>query len=178
MNSNVLIMRIKYLFFHYSFLVAGLHLRSIEEPATTPLQFQPTGRMNTEQGGTGYGGYGSSEHSLLIATRHAGVPLPLAQHQPLPAHYQPLNHSGAAPPSLSNGSSSSGGGVQTSATPQQQQQYQVQQPYQYQYQHHYHHQANSPQHHRPYDPEHARMEAWLDENQEFVQDYFIRQVEV
>lgn len=152
----------------------GLHLRSIEEPATTPLQFQPTGRMNTEQGGTGYGGYGSSEHSLLIATRHAGVPLPLAQHQPLPAHYQPLNHSGAAPPSSSNGSSSSGGGVQTSATPQQQQQYQVQQPYQYQYQHHYHHQANSPQHHRPYDPEHARMEAWLDENQEFVQDYFIR----
>nr|XP_039147081.1 dual 3',5'-cyclic-AMP and -GMP phosphodiesterase 11 isoform X3 [Drosophila simulans] len=150
----------------------GLHLRSIEEPATTPLQFQPTGRMNTEQGGTGYGGYGSSEHSLLIATRHAGVPLPLAQHQPLPAHYQPLNHSGPAPPSSSNGSSSSGGGVQTSATPQQQQQYQVQQPYQYQ--HHYHHQANSPQHHRPYDPEHARMEAWLDENQEFVQDYFIR----
>ncbi|XP_039229133.1 dual 3',5'-cyclic-AMP and -GMP phosphodiesterase 11 isoform X2 [Drosophila yakuba] len=154
----------------------GLHLRSIEEPATTPLQFQPTGRMNTEQGGTGYGGYGSSEHSLLIATRHAGVPLPLAQQQPLPAHYQPLSHSGAAPPSSSNGSPSSGGGVQTSATPQPQQQYQVHQPYQYQYQyqHHYHHQANSPQHHRPYDPEHARMEAWLDENQEFVQDYFIR----
>ncbi|XP_032569772.1 dual 3',5'-cyclic-AMP and -GMP phosphodiesterase 11 isoform X4 [Drosophila sechellia] len=162
---------------HHSEIIpatTGLHLRSIEEPATTPLQFQPTGRMNTEQGGTGYGGYGYSEHSLLIATRHAGVPLPVAQHQPLPAHYQPLNHSGPAPQSSSNGSSSSGGGVQTSATPQQQQQYQVQQPYQYQYQHHYHHQANSPQHHRPYDPEHARMEAWLDENQEFVQDYFIR----
>ncbi|XP_026835988.1 dual 3',5'-cyclic-AMP and -GMP phosphodiesterase 11 isoform X3 [Drosophila erecta] len=129
--------------------------------------------MTTEQGGTGYGGYGSSEHSLLIATRHSGVPLPLAQQQLLPAHYQPLHHPGAAPPSSSNGSSSSsGGGVQTSATPQPQQQYQVHQPYQYQ--HHYHHQANSPQHHRPYDPEHARMEAWLDENQEFVQDYFIR----
>ncbi|XP_036668714.3 dual 3',5'-cyclic-AMP and -GMP phosphodiesterase 11 isoform X3 [Drosophila suzukii] len=159
----------------------GLHLRSIEEPATTPLQFQPSGRMNAEQGGTGYGGYGSSEHSLLIATRHAGVPLPLAQQQPLPAHYQPLSHSGQAPPSsasasATNGSSSSAtaGGHPASVFPQQQQQqYQVQQ-YQYQYQHHYHHPGNSPQHHRPYDPEHARMEAWLDENQEFVQDYFIR----
>ncbi|KAI8042452.1 hypothetical protein M5D96_003765 [Drosophila gunungcola] len=29
--------------------------------------------MNAEQGGTGYGGYGSSEHSLLIATRHAAT---------------------------------------------------------------------------------------------------------
>ncbi|KAH8351758.1 hypothetical protein KR084_009756 [Drosophila pseudotakahashii] len=166
---------------HHSEIIpatTGLHLRSIEEPATTPLQFQPAGRMNAEQGGTGYGGYGSSEHSLLIATRHAGVPLPLAQQQPLPAHYQPLSHSGPAPPSSSsNGSSSTAGGPPSSVFPQQQQQqqqYQVHQQYQYQYQHHYHHPGNSPQHHRPYDPEHARMEAWLDENQEFVQDYFIR----
>ncbi|XP_016963607.1 dual 3',5'-cyclic-AMP and -GMP phosphodiesterase 11 isoform X1 [Drosophila biarmipes] len=152
----------------------GLHLRSIEEPATTPLQFPPAGRMHAEQGGTGYGGYGSSEHSLLIATRHAGVPLPLAQQQPLPAHYQPQSHSGPAPASSSgtNGSSSSGGPPASAYPQQQQQQYQVHQ--QYQYQHHYHHPGNSPQHHRPYDPEHARMEAWLDENQEFVQDYFIR----
>lgn len=25
-----------------------------------------------------------------------------------------------------------------------------------------------------YDPEYARMEAWLDEHQDFVQDYFLR----
>lgn len=35
---------------------------------------------------------------------------------------------------------------------------------------HNHHQNNS--HH--YDFEHARMEAWLDEHQEFAQEYFIR----
>lgn len=29
-------------------------------------------------------------------------------------------------------------------------------------------------HHRRYDQEHARMEAWLDENPDFVQDYFMR----
>lgn len=27
---------------------------------------------------------------------------------------------------------------------------------------------------KPYDAEYARMEAWMDENQEFVQDYFMR----
>lgn len=151
-------------------------MRSIEEPASTPLQLA-AGRMSAEQGGTGgYGGYGTSEHSLLIATRHAGVPLPLAQQQPLPAHYQP------APPSTSaNGPSSCSQQQQHHQSvyplPPQQQQYALQQPhhpYQYQYQHHYHHQPTSPHHSRPYDPEHARMEAWLDENQEFVQDYFIR----
>ncbi|XP_026472829.1 dual 3',5'-cyclic-AMP and -GMP phosphodiesterase 11 [Ctenocephalides felis] len=31
-------------------------------------------------------------------------------------------------------------------------------------------------HHRRYDQEHARMEAWLDENPDFVQDYFMRKV--
>lgn len=36
--------------------------------------------------------------------------------------------------------------------------------------HNHHHQNNS--HH--YDFEHARMEAWLDEHQEFAQEYFIR----
>lgn len=26
----------------------------------------------------------------------------------------------------------------------------------------------------PYDAEYSRMESWMDENQEFVQDYFLR----
>ncbi|XP_070132850.1 dual 3',5'-cyclic-AMP and -GMP phosphodiesterase 11 isoform X2 [Drosophila bipectinata] len=153
----------------------GLHLRSIEEPASTPLQLA-AGRMSAEQGGTGgYGGYGTSEHSLLIATRHAGVPLPLAQQQPLPAHYQPapLATSGNGPSSCSQQQHHQS----AYPPPPQHQQYPLQQPhhpYQYQYQQHYHHQPTSPHHSRPYDPEHARMEAWLDENQEFVQDYFIR----
>ncbi|XP_034670133.1 dual 3',5'-cyclic-AMP and -GMP phosphodiesterase 11 isoform X1 [Drosophila subobscura] len=158
----------------------GLHLRSIEEPPTTPLQLGASGRMNAEQGGTGYG-YG--EHSLLLATR-TGVPLPPASHQPSPAHhYQPLS-------SNQNNIGSASGSPNSSAYPQLQL-YATQQPMQQQqhqqqqlqhlssYQHHYHHQSSasssSPQHTRPpYDPEHARMEAWLDENQEFVQDYFIR----
>ncbi|XP_017035386.1 dual 3',5'-cyclic-AMP and -GMP phosphodiesterase 11 isoform X2 [Drosophila kikkawai] len=168
----------------------GLHLRSIEEPASTPLQFQAAAaaaaasRMNAEQGGPGYGG-GYGEHSLLLATRHTGVPLPLAHQQPLPAHYQQLNHTGsgsvpsssAAAAAAANGSSANQQAVfppQQPAYPlQQQQMHQYQSQYQYQH-HHYHHQPASPQHSRPYDPEHARMEAWLDENQEFVQDYFIR----
>jgi dual 3',5'-cyclic-AMP and -GMP phosphodiesterase 11 len=36
---------------------------------------------------------------------------------------------------------------------------------------HHHHQNNNSHH---YDLEHARMEAWLDEHQEFAQEYFIR----
>lgn len=35
-----------------------------------------------------------------------------------------------------------------------------------------HHHQNNNSHH--YDLEHARMEAWLDEHQEFAQEYFIR----
>ncbi|XP_068140375.1 dual 3',5'-cyclic-AMP and -GMP phosphodiesterase 11 isoform X2 [Drosophila tropicalis] len=160
----------------------GLHLRSIEEPATTPLQL--AARMPAEQGGTGYG---VSEHSLLLATR-SGVPLPLTQQHPLPAHYQLTsnNHhnSGGAGggssyiPSTSC-SSAIAGSHQQQPLPisQQQQQQLLSSPYNTTYQqHHYHHhlQPASPQHSKPYDPEHARMEAWMDENQDFVQDYFIR----
>ncbi|XP_033150871.1 dual 3',5'-cyclic-AMP and -GMP phosphodiesterase 11 isoform X1 [Drosophila busckii] len=168
----------------------GLQLRSIEEPATTPLQL--AGRMTAEQGGTGYG---LGEHSLLIATR-TGVPLPLSQHQPLPAHYQySSNGNGNNSSNTSNNNSNINGGgggsnhchnagyvASTAAAYQQhQQQFQQQQQpthgvqqQQQQQQQLYYHQSSSPQHSRPYDPEHARMEAWLDENQEFVQDYFIR----
>ncbi|XP_030567862.1 dual 3',5'-cyclic-AMP and -GMP phosphodiesterase 11 isoform X1 [Drosophila novamexicana] len=166
----------------------GLHLRSIEEPASTPLQL--AARQPAEQGGTGYG---MGEHSLLIATQRTGVPLPLSQQQPQPAHYQYNNNSISSSSgsgnncnsnSNINGSSNINGGAggsyvaSTAAVyqPQQQQQqpfyHQQQQLYQ-SYSHPYH-QTSSPQHSRPYDPEHARMEAWLDENQEFVQDYFIR----
>ncbi|KAM8716750.1 hypothetical protein ACLKA7_003597 [Drosophila subpalustris] len=178
-----------------SMAITGLHLRSIEEPASTPLQL--AARMPAEQGGTGYG---MSEHSLLLATR-TGVPLPLSQQQQSPAHYQCNNSSNISGNNINvNGSNNiNGGGNHTTAgyvastaaayqqhSQQQQQQHQQQQPQQHllyhhqqqqqQYQgysHHYH-QTSSPQHSRPYDPEHARMEAWMDENQEFVQDYFIR----
>ncbi|XP_065355555.1 dual 3',5'-cyclic-AMP and -GMP phosphodiesterase 11 isoform X3 [Calliphora vicina] len=106
--------------------------------------------MPAELGGTGYG----SEQNLLLSSR-TGVPLAIYQH-----HHQ-----------------------------QQQQQHQ----HQYQLQHYttnshhhphlYQHQnsnssttclnpLSSPQ--RLYDPEYSRMESWMDENQEFVQDYFIR----
>ncbi|XP_032591613.1 dual 3',5'-cyclic-AMP and -GMP phosphodiesterase 11 isoform X1 [Drosophila grimshawi] len=167
----------------------GLQLRSIEEPASTPLQL--AARMPAEQGGTGYG---MSEHSLLIATR-TGVPLPLSQQQQQPAHYHNYNNSSTGSSSVincnsningNNGSSSningssSGYVASTAAAYQQQQQQQQQHSYhqQQQQQHqgysHPYHQTASPHHSRPYDPEHARMEAWLDENQEFVQDYFIR----
>ncbi|XP_034100557.1 dual 3',5'-cyclic-AMP and -GMP phosphodiesterase 11 isoform X2 [Drosophila albomicans] len=178
----------------------GLHLRSIEEPASTPLQL--AARMPAEQGGTGYG---MSEHSLLIATR-TSVPLPLSQQQQSPAHYQYNNSSsninGNSSNNINGGSNhtatTGGGYVATTAAAyqqhsqqQQQQQQQQQSPHllyhhqlqqqqqqhlQHQYQgySHQYHQAASPQHSRPYDPEHARMEAWMDENQEFVQDYFIR----
>ncbi|XP_034474933.1 dual 3',5'-cyclic-AMP and -GMP phosphodiesterase 11 isoform X1 [Drosophila innubila] len=165
----------------------GLHLRSIEEPASTPLQL--AARMPAEQGGTGYG---MSEHSLLLATR-TGVPLPLSQQQQSPAHYQ-YNNSSNSNCNISgnniNGNNINGGNnhitagyVATTAAAYQQHSQQQhphqhvlyhQQQQQYQgYSHHYH-QTSSPQHSRPYDPEHARMEAWMDENQEFVQDYFIR----
>ncbi|XP_032584292.2 dual 3',5'-cyclic-AMP and -GMP phosphodiesterase 11 isoform X1 [Drosophila mojavensis] len=164
----------------------GLHLRSIEEPASTPLQLAT--RMPAEQGGTGYG---MSEHSLLIATHRTGVPLPLSQQQPQPAHYQYNNSSSSNSNSNNcssniNGNSSSAGGsssggyvANTAAAYQQQQQQplhlqQQQQQQLYQGYSHPYHQTASPQHSRPYDPEYARMEAWLDENQEFVQDYFIR----
>lgn len=39
------------------------------------------------------------------------------------------------------------------------------------YHHHHHH-----HHQQTYDPELVRMESWMDENPEFVQDYFIRLV--
>ncbi|XP_034474934.1 dual 3',5'-cyclic-AMP and -GMP phosphodiesterase 11 isoform X2 [Drosophila innubila] len=145
--------------------------------------------MPAEQGGTGYG---MSEHSLLLATR-TGVPLPLSQQQQSPAHYQ-YNNSSNSNCNISgnniNGNNINGGNnhitagyVATTAAAYQQHSQQQhphqhvlyhQQQQQYQgYSHHYH-QTSSPQHSRPYDPEHARMEAWMDENQEFVQDYFIR----
>ncbi|XP_046806466.1 dual 3',5'-cyclic-AMP and -GMP phosphodiesterase 11-like [Lucilia cuprina] len=106
--------------------------------------------MPAELGGTGYG----SEQNLLLSNR-TGVPL---------AIYQNHHH-----------------------------QQQQQQQHQYQLQHYNHHHPHphlyqhqnsnssttclnnplsSPQ--RQYDPEYARMESWMDENQEFVQDYFIR----
>lgn len=49
--------------------------------------------------------------------------------------------------------------------------------------HHHHHHHHNYHHHPPhhqrysspvYNAEHARMEAWMDENQEFMQDYIIR----
>lgn len=154
-------------------------MRSIEEPTTAQLFNNPhnninsssnsyinnssssnsnnnsnninsnTGKMPAELGGTGYG----SEQNLLLSTR-TGVPL---------AIYQNHHH--------------------------QQQHNQQQQHHQYQLQHNHHlnhlyqHQnsnssasslnpLSSSQH--KYDPEYARMESWMDENQEFVQDYFIR----
>lgn len=36
------------------------------------------------------------------------------------------------------------------------------------------HNSHNNHHHHHYDLEHARMEAWLDEHQEFAQEYFIR----
>ncbi|XP_017493613.1 PREDICTED: dual 3',5'-cyclic-AMP and -GMP phosphodiesterase 11-like [Rhagoletis zephyria] len=58
-------------------------------------------------------------------------------------------------------------------------------PHQYQHQlqlQHQHHQQQQQQNmhtmqhttQKGYDAEQARMEAWMDENQEFIQDYFIR----
>jgi len=91
-------------FLQFFCIFSGLHLRSIEEPAT---QLQTQSRMQAEQGGTGCG----SEQSLLGS--RTGVPLQMQN-----AHQ---------------------------ITPQ-----------------------------KGYDAEYARMESWMDENQEFVQDYFIR----
>lgn len=45
------------------------------------------------------------------------------------------------------------------------------------YPHHHHHHHNTIHHRYPtpvYNAEHARMEAWMDENPEFMQDYIIR----
>lgn len=145
-------------------LFTGQHLRSIEEP-THPAQLFSlnsnshnslggvygggvggSGRMPTELGGTGYG----SEQNLLLSNR-TGVPLATYQQHQYQQH-------------------------QNSLLQQQQQQQQTpSSPY-------YNYPSTtsasfilhplSPQRH--YDPEYARMEAWMDENQEFVQDYFIR----
>lgn len=106
-------------------------------------------RMPTELGGTG--GYGS-EQNLLMNNR-TGVPLATYQQQ---QHSYQHQH-------------------QYLSLQQQQTQQQLQQ--------HQQHSASgtsaslclhplSPQ--KLYDPEYARMESWMDENQEFVQDYFIR----
>ncbi|XP_030383510.1 dual 3',5'-cyclic-AMP and -GMP phosphodiesterase 11 isoform X2 [Scaptodrosophila lebanonensis] len=152
----------------------GLHLRSIEEPASTPLQL--ASRMPAEQGGTGY----VNEHSLLIAQR-TGVPLPLSPHANYP-HSISNNNNNNNSHTAAYATSASSAATTTATHHQQQQsqqqslqhyQYQQQQQHQHQHQHQHQYQQASPQH-RPYDPEHARMEAWLDENQEFVQDYFIR----
>ncbi|XP_055635245.1 dual 3',5'-cyclic-AMP and -GMP phosphodiesterase 11-like isoform X2 [Toxorhynchites rutilus septentrionalis] len=127
---------------------AGLHLRSIEEPQS---------RMPAEQGGTV--GLDTSLGS------RSGVPLPLQlqpasqQSQSVPNSISGLNHHQLA---LNN--------------------------HHHHPHHHLHHNHHYQHHHSgggipvasnsgsnsSYDAEFARMEAWLDENQEFVQDYFIR----
>ncbi|XP_055601122.1 dual 3',5'-cyclic-AMP and -GMP phosphodiesterase 11 isoform X2 [Uranotaenia lowii] len=128
----------------------GLHLRSIEEPQS---------RMPAEQGGT----VGLDTNTL---GSRSGVPLPLQlqqQQQPgsQPQQQQPNFH----PHHYPSGSNH------------------------HLYHHHYHQNNNS--HHQvvpggssgsggstagagTYDAEFARMESWMDENPEFVQDYFIR----
>ncbi|XP_058450116.1 dual 3',5'-cyclic-AMP and -GMP phosphodiesterase 11-like isoform X3 [Malaya genurostris] len=129
----------------------GLHLRSIEEPQS---------RMPAEQGGTV--GLDASLGSC------SGVPLPLQlqpasqqsgpnstsggglNHHPLGLsnhhHLHHLHHHHQHLHHLGNSSGSSGGGPPVTGT------------------------SSS----GGYDAEYARMEAWLDENPEFVQDYFIR----
>ena len=151
---------INFLFAFFFVYFSGLHLRSIEEPSAVSSSthhlhhhhqhhhhqiYNNNCRMPAEQGGTGYG----SEQSLLGS--RAGVPLPLqnAAHHPLTSNNTTSNsNTSTSHHSLSHS-------------------------------HHHHHAHHQQQqqlqnHHKGYDAEHARMEAWMDENQEFVQDYFIR----
>nr|XP_029715287.1 dual 3',5'-cyclic-AMP and -GMP phosphodiesterase 11-like isoform X3 [Aedes albopictus]XP_029715288.1 dual 3',5'-cyclic-AMP and -GMP phosphodiesterase 11-like isoform X3 [Aedes albopictus] len=132
----------------------GLHLRSIEEPQS---------RMPAEQGGTV--GLDTSLGS------RSGVPLPL-QLQPAPNSTSSSSSSGQNHHQL--------GGLNSHHHPH--------------HHHHHHHQhhvgsgsgssgsgtgghgtmSGSSATNASYDAEYARMESWLDENPEFMQDYFIR----
>ncbi|XP_073825840.1 phosphodiesterase 11 isoform X3 [Musca autumnalis] len=151
----------------YMISIKGLHLRSIEEPSTNPAQFQ-------------YNSYTSNTHNTSINV-----------------YASPAGGVGGC------SSIGSGGGRMTTelggtgygseqnvllnnrtgvplATYQQHQYQQHQQQQQQQQQNNSSISCTlslglnplSPQRH--YDPEYARMEAWMDEHQEFVQDYFIR----
>uniref|UniRef100_A0A182MGZ5 GAF domain-containing protein n=1 Tax=Anopheles culicifacies TaxID=139723 RepID=A0A182MGZ5_9DIPT len=143
-----------------------LHLRSIEEPQS---------RMPTEQGGT-------VGLDATLGSR-AGVPLPLQlpPHSNLHHHHPQHNLHHSHHHANSSSSSSSHHAHSTSN-------------HHHHHHHHHHHQqqqtgtqtgssATGAQGGTPqqgggsgigYDAEFARMESWLDENPEFVQDYFIR----
>nr|XP_040238527.2 dual 3',5'-cyclic-AMP and -GMP phosphodiesterase 11-like isoform X5 [Anopheles coluzzii] len=151
----------------------GLHLRSIEEPQS---------RMPTEQGGT-------VGLDATLGSR-AGVPLPLQlpPHSNLHHHHPHHNHHSHHHANSSSSSGSNSGSSGSHHPP----------PNSHHHHHHHHH------HHQQtgalgcggctggptqgaqgsaggaigggggYDAEFARMESWLDENPEFMQDYFIR----
>lgn len=114
----------------------GLHLRSIEEPAS----------RNSSRSG--------SEESKFVGSQHPGQ-----SSSCLPIHNSNLVLG------KGGGSGSGGGGVATevviAGSPSTTE---LQLP------------CNNPgiSPSKSYDAEYARMESWMDENQEFVQDYFMR----
>lgn len=152
-NDQCFVRRALCLLFHPS---PGLHLRSIEEPPS---------RMVSEQGGTSGLDHPNSRAPLSAPNHHN-------QHHHHHHHHQ-----------------------QSTTTSQTTQQYphHVLQPHQVQHSSNHHHRHNNNNSHsnqshqlhqqqlnhhqqQPYDPELVRMESWMDENPEFVQDYFIRLV--